>query len=78
MHDDDAVGDLLDGAEIVRDEQARKPIALLQLADQLQDLLLHRHVERGHRLVGDHEGRPPCDGAGDGHALALAAGELMR
>ena len=32
-----------------------KPKLALQLADLLQDLALHDHVERGRRLVHDHE-----------------------
>ena len=59
-------------------EEHAHVVRALQLADQLQDLRLHRHVERGGRLVGDQELRIVGDRDGDHHALALAAGELMR
>ena len=54
------------------------PVSLLQLAEQLQDLRLHRHVERGRRLVGDEQVGLVGERHGDHHALALAAGELVR
>ena len=37
-----------------------------------------RDVERAGRLVAEQDVRPLGDGAGDGHALLLAAGELGR
>ncbi len=45
---------------------------------QLQDLRLHRHVERGGRLVGDQQFRAAEQRHGDHHALAHAAGEFVR
>ncbi len=48
-----------------------------ELAQEVEDLRAHRHVERADRLVGDHERRRRCERAGDRDALALAAGELV-
>ena len=53
-------------------------VRLLQVAQQVDDLLLHGAVERRGRLVEDDELRVQDHGAGDGDALALAAGEFMR
>ena len=50
----------------------------LQLADQVEDLGLRRHVERRRRLVGDEEGRARDQRHGDHGALAQAAGQLER
>ena len=36
------------------------------------------HVERGGRLVADHQRHLPGEGPGDGHPLLLPAGELVR
>ncbi len=47
-------------------------------AQQFEDLRLHGDVERGRRLVGDQQLRPVGERHGDHHALALAAGQLMR
>src|SRR3546814_6606167 len=47
------------------------------LAEQVDDLRLHRHVERRRRLVEHYEAWLQHHGAGDGDALALAAGELV-
>jgi hypothetical protein len=53
-------------------------VALLQVAQQVDDLRLHRHVERAGRLVEHDEPRLQHQRPGDGDALALAAGELVR
>ena len=50
----------------------------LQLLDQLEDLRLHRHVERGRRLVGDQQLRVADQRHRDHRALAHTAGELVR
>ncbi len=54
------------------------PSRVLRVLEQLQDLRLHRDVERGGRLVGDQQVGLVRQRHGDHHALALAAGELMR
>ena len=64
--------------EVVADEQVGEVVLLLQVAQQVDDLRLHRHVERAGRLVEHHELRLQHHGAGDGDALALAARELVR
>ena len=51
---------------------SRKPL------DQLDDLRLDGHVERGRRLVGDEQLRRARQRHGDHHALAHSAGELVR
>ena len=50
----------------------------LQVAQELDDLLLHRAVERAGRLVEHDHLRLQDHRPGDGDALALAAGELVR
>src|SRR5205823_13335911 len=51
---------------------------LLWLLQQIDDLRLKRHVERGDGLVGDDEVRVERDGAGQSDALSLTARELVR
>ena len=46
--------------------------------EQLEDLRLHRHVERRRRLVGDQQLGVVDERHRDHHALAHAAGELVR
>ena len=55
VHDRDSSAHLGDHAEIVGDQQHRHADLLLQLAHQLENLRLDRHVERGRRLVGDQQ-----------------------
>ena len=50
----------------------------VELAQQRHDLRARARVEVAGRLVGEDDRRPGDDRAGDRHALALAAGELLR
>ncbi len=77
-HDADPIGDLADDAEVVGDEQHGHAVLVLERLQKLEDLRLHRDVERRRRLVGDQELRPVGESHGYHHALALAARKLMR
>ena len=77
-HHDDVVGDLAHHGEVVRDEEHRHLVLLLQRADQVEDLLLDRDVERRRGLVGDQELGLARDRHRDHHALLLAARHLRR
>ncbi len=72
-----AVRHLGNHAEVVRDEQHARAVALLQLEHELENLRLRRHVECGGGLVGDQQHRVEHQRHRDHDALALAAGELM-
>ena len=50
----------------------------MQALQQVENLRLNRHVQRGGRLVGDNQARVAHDGHGDHNALAHAAGKLVR
>ena len=78
VHHEDPVGDPGDHAHVVRDQHDGHPVRSLQRADQLEDLGLDGHVERGRRLVGDQQLRVARERHRDHHALAHAAGELVR
>ncbi len=52
--------------------------AVVQLAQQRDDLRAAGAVERAGRLVGEHDRRPRDDRPRDPDALALAAGQLRR
>ena len=65
-------------AEVVRDEEHGEVELAAQAQEQVDDLRLDRNVERGDRLVADEEVRLHGERAGDGDALALPAGELVR
>ena len=78
IDDRDAVGMAGDDAEIMGDQHQAEAEPLLQRAQHVQDLRLHRHVERRGRLVGDQQIGIVGDGHGDHRALAHAAGEFVR
>ena len=54
------------------------PFSRRSRQQQIEDLRLDGHVERGGRLVGDQQLRPAGERHRDHHALAHAAGELVR
>jgi len=72
LHHGHAVGDVLDDADVVGDEQVGQAELALQLFEQIQDLRLHADVERRRGLVADdqlglHRQRPrDRDAAGAG------------
>ena len=75
-HHGDVVGDLGDDAHVVGDEQHRHAAADLQALDEIEDLGLGGHIERGRRLVGDEDFGIGGERHGDHGALAHAAGEF--
>ena len=77
IHHGDAVGDLRDDGEIVRDEEHGEPELRAQFAKQVENLRLDGDVECSGRLISDQQLRPVDDGHGDHDALAHAAGKLM-
>ena len=68
----------LDHRQIVADEQVGEAPVPLELVEQVQDLRLHRDVEGAGRLVEHDEVGIEREGSGDGDALPLPAGELVR
>ena len=78
VHDHDAIGDLEGFLLIVGDEDAGDVNLVVQPAQPLAQLLAHLRVERAERLVEQQHLRRGGQRAGQGDALALAAGELRR
>jgi hypothetical protein len=78
MHDGNAMVDMLDHREIVRDEEVGEAELALQVSQQIDHLRLHRDVERRHRLVADDKARMQCQRAGNADPLALAAGKFVQ
>ena len=76
-HDAGPVGEKAHHGQIVAYEQIGQAEFSLELLQQIQYLILHRHVQGGHRLVADDELGLQCQGPGYAYALALAPGELM-
>src|SRR6185295_5822706 len=73
FEDEDLVG-AADGREAVGDDE--RSAAAAEGAEAVLDLGFALAVEARRRLVEDQDGRVGQDRAGDGDALALAAGEL--
>ena len=78
VHHHHAVGDVGDDAEVVGDQDDRGPEPARELAQQVEDPRLDRHVERRRRLVGDQHLRVAGERHRDHHALPHPARELVR
>ena len=78
MHHRHAVGDVLDNADVVGDEEVGHAEFALQLFEQVNDLPLHADVQCRRRLVADDRFGLHRQRAGDGDALALATAEFVR
>jgi hypothetical protein len=78
VHHRDALGDLRDDAQIVGDEEQTKLQLAAKAIEQIEDLLLHRDVERRRGFVGDQQVRACGQRHGNHGALAEASGKLVR
>ena len=78
IHHRDMVAGVGHHGEVVGYEQERQPQFLLQGIQQVEDVRLDRHVERGDTFVGHQKTRIADQRPGDRDALALAAREGMR
>ena len=65
IHHEDAVGDVADDVQVVRDEHVGEPELALEVLEQVQDLRLHGDVERRDGLVADDQLRIDREGARD-------------
>src|SRR4051812_10375695 len=78
IHDAYVIGELGDETEVVRHEHHAGARLPPYRPNQVDDLRLYGDVERRGGLVEYEQAWPPRDGHRDHHALAHAAGELMR
>ena len=77
IHHRDTIGEMMNDGQIVTDEQIGQPKGFAQIHQQIQDLALHRDVQRRYGLIGDDELRVQDQRTRDGDALALTAAELV-
>ena len=73
VHDHDIVGHIRNHAEVVGDEDHGHVLFALQCVEQLDDLSLSRHVQRGRGFVRDQEFGRARQGHGDHDSLAHPA-----
>ncbi len=78
LHDRHPVGQIGDNTHVVGDEQDPGVDAVAEVAHEVEDLGLHRDVERGRRLVGDQEPRIERQRLGDHRPLPLPSRQLVR
>ena len=77
-HDDDAVGQFQRLFLVVGDEDRRVAGGVVDLAQPAAQFAAHLRVERAERLVEQQHAAARSPGAGQRHALALAARKLRR
>ena len=78
VHDRHPVAHLGDDAQVVGDQHDGRAGLVAQVAHEVEDLRLDRHVEGRRRLVGDQQLGLAGKGHGDHHALGHAARHLVR
>ena len=78
VHHGDVVGAPGHDAEVVGDEHHRHVAVSLLVLEEVEDLRLHRDVERGGGLVGEEHRRAAGERDRDRDALAHAARQLVR
>ena len=78
LHDDGAVGKRHGLLDVVGDEEHGRAVLLPQAEQMLVQARPGEGVERRERLVEEQHLRLGHEGAGDGDALLLAAGQLAR
>src|SRR6266581_3164648 len=78
VHDDQTLAHPGDDAEVVRDQDRRRAEIAVHVAQQVEDLRLDGHVERGRRLVGDQDVRRGGEAHRDHRPLAHPARKLVR
>ena len=77
IHHFDPIRELGHHGEIVRDEEVGEAERIAQIGQQIEDGCLHRHVERGNRLVAHDKTRLGRERSGNRDALPLAPAQLM-
>ena len=78
VHHHHAVSVARHHAQVVCDEDERRPRALRQVFQQIKNLRLHGDVQRGGGFIGNDELRLTSQCHGDHGALAHATTELVR
>ena len=73
MHYRNAVGQILNDTEIMRDEEIGNVTLALQILEQVQNLRLHRYVQRRGRFVANEYLGLDGQGSGNGDALTFPA-----
>ncbi len=78
IHDRDAVREITDRAEVVRDEDDRDIARLTQFCQQVDDLGADGNIQHRDGLICKQQVRFQHERAGNDDALSLPAGKLMR
>ncbi len=78
IHHTDALCGFSHHSQVVRDQHQRHVLLFLQAQQQVHDLRLNGHVQRGGRFVGNQQLGLASDGHGNRHTLAHATRQLVR
>src|SRR5680860_1330434 len=55
VHNRNSVADVFNGTQVVRNQEVGHTMIQLETLEQVEDLGLHRHIERRNRLIRDNE-----------------------
>jgi hypothetical protein len=72
------VADMFHDSQVMRDKKIGETQCVLELLQEVHDLRLDRHVQRGHRLITNDEVGLDREGTGNPDSLALPSTEFVR
>ncbi len=78
IHDRNAIAHVTDDRDVVRDQDIRQIVLLLQFHQQVQNLRLDRNIQCRGRFIQHNDVGLGGQCPGDGNALTLTAGKRMR
>ena len=78
IHHQHVISHLRHHTQVMRDQNDRRPELRLQIRKQVQDLRLHRHIQRRRRLIGDQQIRVVHQRHRDHRPLPHPTRELVR
>ena len=78
VHHRNLVAELRHHRNVMRDQQHRQIQLILQVLQDLQDLMLHDHIQRRDGLIGDQQTGVQRQGHRDDRPLLHAAAEFVR
>ena len=78
VHNTDTIGNIADNGKVMSNKQVGQVLLFLQVAQQVDNLRLNRHIQRRHRLVTNDKLGISSQTACNADSLALTAGKLVR
>ena len=77
VHDGDAVAEVFDHSQVVRDEEVGEAEVFLEVVEKIENLRLNGNIQSADWFVAHDKFRGDGQGAGDADTLTLSPGKFM-